>query len=489
MLRHYFLVLPALLLLLASAALQAADEDTNLRLNQRIEGNASVKEQQLLEGELDEQPSITLNGETLTIGNNANDLGRALYLSLGHQQWQAASAFLQRYRALPDADPMLLAYADGMLARVRGNYAQAQAHFRQLLTLQPEFLPGQLELARVLFEDQQDRAAQALFQQIRARLPTDDPRAEGVRTSVGRFLAALDQRQRWQGSINLGATWSDNLNQSSESDTCLLSASSGTCIVRRTLPEAISASGLDYEATLNRRIALGGHHGVYVRALLYGYSYQNHSEYNESTLITNLGYSYRDARNHYSLAPSFETNRVGNEAMYSAWGARAEWLHTLSQRTAFKLEANYRDLRYREQVYRYNNGGNSALYFTTWHQLSPRWTLFGGLDVSERRTAESAYGYLQSGVRLGASMTLQSGLRTSLFSSFRHREYNDFNALLDSRRRDDESSHTLIVSAPRWALLGFTPNLTLKHTRVRSNVDWLYSYQRTQVSLRMEKLF
>ena len=357
-----------------------------------------------------------------------------------------------------------------------------------LVTADKQVLPGQLELARVLFEDQHDRAAQALFQRIRAQLPAD-ARAEGVRTSVGRFLAALDQRQRWQGSINLGATWSDNLNQSSESDTCLLSADSGTCIVRRTLPEAISASGLDYEATLNRRVALSGHHGVYARALLYGYSYQDHSEYNESTLITNLGYSYRDARNHYSLAPSFEANRVGNEAMYSAWGARAEWLHTLSQRSAFKLEANYRDLRYREQVYRYNNGGNSALYFTTWHQLSPRWTLFGGLDVSERRTAESAYGYLQSGVRLGASMTLESGLRTSLFSSFRHREYNDFNALLGSRRRDDESSHTLIVSAPRWALLGFTPNLTLKHTRVRSNVNWLYSYQRTQLSLRMEKLF
>ena len=176
MLRHHCLVIPALLLLLASAGLQAADEDTNLRLNQRIEGNASVKEQQLLEGELDEQPSITLNGETLTIGNNANDLGRALYLSLGHQQWQAASAFLQRYRALPDADPMLLAYADGMLARVRGEFTQADAHFRQLLTLRPEFLPGQLELARVLFEDQQDRAAQALFQRIRARLPADDPR-------------------------------------------------------------------------------------------------------------------------------------------------------------------------------------------------------------------------------------------------------------------------------------------------------------------------
>ena len=68
MLRHHFLVIPALLLLLASAALQAADEDTNLRLNQRIEGNANVQEQQLLEGELDEQTTgkydlIAANGD------------------------------------------------------------------------------------------------------------------------------------------------------------------------------------------------------------------------------------------------------------------------------------------------------------------------------------------------------------------------------------------------------------------------------------------
>jgi len=489
MLRRYSLGISTLLLLLASAALQAADEDTNLRLNQRIEGNASAQEQQLLEGELDEQPSITLNGETLTIGNNANDLGRALYLSLGHQQWQAASAFLQRYRALPDADPLLLAYADGMLARVRGEFAEAEAHFRHLLRLHPRFLPGQLELARVLFENQQDRAAEDLFRQIQAELPAEDPQANGVRTSVGRFLAALEQRQSWQGSINLGPTWSDNLNQSSESDTCLLATTLGACIVRRTLPEAVSAAGLDYEATLNRRVALSGHHGVYARALLYGYSYNNYSEYNESTLITNLGYSYRSARNQYSLAPSFETNRIGNESLYSAWGARAEWLHQLSRRSAIKLEASYRDMRYQDTLFRYNDGSSSALLATGWHVLSPRWTLFGGLDLTDRRTDETAYGYQQGGIRLGAALTLQSGFRASLFSSFRHREYEQYSALLGDLRRDDETNHTLIVGVPHLAWHGITPNLSLKYTEVRSSIGWLYSYQRTQLSLRFEKLF
>ena len=451
MLRRHSILIVTPILLLGSMALQAADEDTNLRLNQRIEGNANDQEQELLEGELDEQPSITLNGKTLTIDNNANDLGRALYLSLGHQQWQAANAFLQRYRALPDADPMLLAYADGMLARVRGEFAEAEAHFRHLLRLQPRFLPGQLELAR--------------------------------------FLAALEQRQGWQGSLNLGPTWSDNLNQSSESDTCLLATTLGACIVRRTLPEAVSAAGLDYEATLNRRIALQGHHGLYARALLYGYSYNNYSEYNESTLIANLGYSYRSARNQYSLAPSFETNRIGNEGMYSAWGARAEWLHHLSRGSAIKLEATYRSMRYHDALYRYNDGSSSALFATGWHVFSPRWTLFGGVDLTERRTDETVYGYQQGGIRLGAALTLQSGLRATLFSSFRHREYAEYSALLGDLRRDDETNHTLIVSAPRLAWQGITPSLSLKYTEVRSSIDWLYSYERSQVSLRFEKLF
>ncbi|WP_339649186.1 surface lipoprotein assembly modifier [Halopseudomonas pelagia] len=489
MTRHPLHLILIMLLLLGSAAIHAADQDTTLRLNQHIEGNANAQEQELLQGELDDQPTITLNGETLAIGNNANDLGRALYLSLSHQQWQAASAFLLRYRGLPNADPMLLHYADGVLQRVRGQLGNAETQFRALLQRQPDFLPGKLELARVLFENQQDQAAETLFRQIRAGLPADDAHTLGVRTSVERFLAALDQRQDWQGSINLGPTWVDNLNQSSESNTCLLATNGGTCIVRRTLPEAISATGLDYEATLNRRVALSGHHGLYARALLYGYSYRNYSEYNESTLIANLGYSYRSARNQYSLAPSFETNRIGNDGMYSAWGARAEWLHQLSRRSAVKLEATYRDMRYQDPLYRYNNGGNSALYATGWHVVSPRWTLFGGLDLSERRTEEPVYGYQQGGARLGAALTLQSGIRASLFSSFRHREYAEYSPLLGARRRDGETNHTLIVSLPGLAWQGITPSLSLKHTEVRSSVDWLYSYQRTQTSLRLEKLF
>ncbi len=41
-------------------------------------------------------------------------------------------------------------------------------------------------------------------------------------------------------------------------------------IIQRNLPDAQRAMGLDYDGNLERRWALAGHHGVYVRGLAFG---------------------------------------------------------------------------------------------------------------------------------------------------------------------------------------------------------------------------
>ena len=147
--------------------------------------------------------------------------------------------------------------------------------------------------------------------------------------TVDSFIQALDHREDWQGSLAIGPTWSDNLNQSSESVvTYRYVTAEETIVVKRSLPKAVSAHGQNFEATLNRRMAISGHHGMFVRSLLYGQAYEKESMYNESTLISNAGYSYHDASNQYAIGPSYEFSTIGSDAMYSAWGLRGEWLHT-----------------------------------------------------------------------------------------------------------------------------------------------------------------
>ncbi len=113
-------VLPFFLLLSMAPRVFAADQDTRLRLNQTIEYRANQQERELLKDELPSDgapPLLNIDGQTYSVGNNLDELGRAVYLSIERQQWPQARDYLRRYTALPGHDPMLTAYAKGGLAR------------------------------------------------------------------------------------------------------------------------------------------------------------------------------------------------------------------------------------------------------------------------------------------------------------------------------------------------------------------------------------
>lgn len=478
-------------LLLGGLPLHAQQqEDIRRILDQRTERQGTERERELLKDELDDaRPTIVVDGQSHTVGHNASDVRRALYLSLQNRQWTAAERFLDEYLALPDRDPMLVHYAQGMLARLRGRHADAEREFRALLALQPDFLLGRLELARTLFEDQQDREAAGLFEAIAASIDTADPKTEGVRKSIATFRQALENRRAWNGTFALGPAWSDNVNRTSASRTCLLYYED-ICFFDRKTPDAIVSTGIDYDASLDRRLALRGHHGLYLRSLLFGQSYRDHSAYNELTSTTQAGYSFRSGRHGIALAPSFDYYMLGNSALYGAWGLHGEWNYSLSPSSMLKLEGDWKDLRYRQALYADNYDGVSRSIFATYFRsLGPRLSVFGGADFLDSDAPMEVNAYRQQGLRLGASLQWPDGFSSTVFAAWRRRDYGAYNALLEARREDDERSFTLVVKAARWTVAGFTPLLTLRRNTVRSNVDWLYSYDKNVANLKLEHTF
>lgn len=486
------LLVMCLLLLLANASLQAQQQQDDLRRiqDQRSAHRAIERERELLKDELEgERPTLTVEGKTYTIEHNANDVGRALYLALQQRQWPLARHFLDEYLTLAERDPLLVHYAQGILARVKGQYRKAVREFTTLLELQPDFLLGRLELARVLFEDQQDREASALFSAIAASIDTSDAKTSGVLKTIASFRQALHNRRNWSGSLAFGPAWSDNVNRTSASQTCLAYLE-GTCFYTRATPDPIVSSGIDYDASLSRRLPLRGHHGLYVHTQLFGQNYRDNSNYNESLSSTEAGYSYRSGRHQFSLAPAFDYQTIGNSAFYGAWGAHAEWTWTLSPRWLMKLEGDWKDQRHRNASYARNlDGPIRSGYATGFFGLSPRWNLFAGLDVVDKTAPEATNAYLQKGMRLGTSLQWPTGISSTLFASRRWRDYSAYSAMLEARRADIEDNYILIVKASRWSFANFTPLLTLRHNRIKSNVDWLYSYEKNSVNLKLERTF
>lgn len=467
------------------------DLDTQLRLNREIESHQAKQEQTLLKNEdyvSGKRPELILDGKRYPIRHNANDLGRALYIALQQKQWDAVIYFLEQYQTLPQADPLLIAYTLGALARQRGHMAEAQAAYQEVLRLNPSFLPGQLELARVLFEDHQNQPSQRLFEDISRQLDQDNPQQAGVIQTVELFLAALNQRVGWSGTIGIGSIWTDNLNQSAQSRSCLL-VYMNQCVYERKVPDAISAQGLDYELSLSKNTPLTGHNSLYFRALNYGKRYDDYADYNENTFLAEFGYQYQNLTQQFQLAPLVELSHYGDASMYQALGIHALWATQPSSTTLFRLQGRYKELEYLKAHYQHYDGPSLSLTGTLWKTLPDQWTLFAGLDALDKKAADKPYGYFQTGVSLGVIKTMAEHFQTTLIASVRDKKFDAYSAILGETREDQITTYQLIVKAPNASFLGFSPSLLLKHSRTESNVDWLYSHKNTQISLKIESQF
>lgn len=191
---------------------------------------------------LKKRTSAKLTPKTAQTGNqidtnDVNQVAKALHLAVRYRQWVQASQLLEIYRQFEQPDPLLLKYADGAISRAKGDLEHAQLAFEDALALQPNFMPAQLELARVLFESNQNRDALNLFNQIKSKIPSQNPRAAGVIRTIDSFTQALIARDSWNGSVAIGGSFNDNLNSSSESYTCLVTSNTGQCLFDRVTPK------------------------------------------------------------------------------------------------------------------------------------------------------------------------------------------------------------------------------------------------------------
>ncbi|MGB0895614.1 MAG: surface lipoprotein assembly modifier, partial [Parashewanella sp.] len=286
-----------------------------------------------------------------------------------------------------------------------------------------------------------------------------------------------------------GGSYNNNINQSSESSLCLARLPSGTCFIQRNTPKAIEGTGLEFEASVNKRFSLAGHHGLIFRSLLFGNVYHNHTQFNENTLTSKFGYSYQNAKNQIFVSPLFEHKGLANETLYNAWGASAEWLNILSPQRALKIETNIKQQEYQKRGLRFQNGIEVSAFITFWNQFNNGWFVFAGADYLQKNSRNKVFSMNQPGVRFGVSKPLFDGIDATLFTSFRERRFAEYNAILRKKRLDYEQNYTLVVNAERFAVMGISPSLTVRYSHINSKVDWLFTHDKTTVSLKFNRKF
>ncbi|MBP6117432.1 MAG: DUF560 domain-containing protein [Neisseriaceae bacterium] len=457
-----------------------ANEETSQRLWQGLQRAQDAQVQQLL---VPEEPSEAVASTAITDGDSVDDLGLALYQAISQQRWATVAQLLPLYEALPEHDPTLVWFAKGASARARGAYAEAIGAFRTILQQQPDFLRAQLELARTLFEDQQNQEARALFSDIAPAALTT-----GLSNTLEGYLAALDSREGWRGSFSLGSEYKNNLNQSSQIDLCTIMGPDGLCWAGFFASDKIRAVGTLYEATLSKRRQISGHHGLMARGMIYGSTYRQEGDYNEANGLLYAGYHYRDARRSASVLPLLTWTRYGGQMLSRAYGLRLEWQQTFTERTQLSVDLERQQQTY-VAPYEHNSGQQTSAFVTLSHQLATGQVLFGGADVVRKKTDQSVNSHQQRGLRLGAYQSWSPKFNLTVSAAFKKRQYDGYNAFLGAQRAERELAYTAVLQWPQAQLMGFSPSLTLKRTRVNSNAAYVYNYRQNEVNLKLSHYF
>ncbi|MCC8380433.1 porin family protein [Xenorhabdus sp. PB30.3] len=466
-----------------------ANEDTSHEIWQAAQHHQQENEKKLITPDPifaeNNAALIVIDGKKFQVENNLDNVSLALFLAINHQQWPDVRRFLTAYKKLSDHDVLLVNFAQGGLARFDGNLALATYHYQQILSQQPDFPRVQVELARVYFEDYKNREAERLFSELSEKKQVP----KSVLKNINSYLAAIELRNSWRGSFSVSYSYNDNVNLSPDQEPVCLRFKANKCINQRQVSKAVKAWGMFYDATLSQRHQLYGHHGIAIRGLIYGENYRNYQDGNENTLQLSSGYSYKNRNHDISFSPLFEYKQLAGDRFYHAAGIKTEWQWGMTNQTALNIELEHKLLRHQHN-YRRKDGELTSSFLSISHAISKEFTLFGGGDWTYRGNNQySIDRYQQWGVRAGVGTQIYHGINGSLSAILRDRRFGAYSPMLNAKRHDMEQIYTATIKIPAAEILGMTPSMTFRHRRNHSNVDWMYSYNKNEVLLRLEKFF
>lgn len=473
----------------------ALDDDVhaqNERLRQQSERAIDSEQQAIIDAASPKKEDIAT--DSLSMQQQITP-ETAIFMVINQRNWALLSEMIDNYAQLSDADANFLLFAKATLQAGLGNIDSAIESYQSLLISQPEFVRARLDLARLYYQDGLLKQSQQQFNEVlrTPELPT------AVNRNIQAYLTAIHKKQSFNGMIALGAGYELNVNESSESTTCLYQLPDGKCGYTRSTPKAIDSAAVNIETTVSHNWQLRDHHGATFSLLGYGteYSDKQANNSNNSTVNLSAGYRYQDYDTELSFTPLIEYRREDNKKLYSAAGTRLSYSQNLTQSPLGKLlkhplrlamNAEYKDFSY-DGDYANNDGDQWSLYSNLYLTTNPRHQWFISADYLDRDNDDKSSAYTQAGIGLGLYKQWENGLISTVVARYRKREHQAYSALLGATREDKQSSLYTNVRMPKLRWYGFEPSISYQYRHNDSNVDWLYDYDASNVWVKMSRVF
>lgn len=377
-------------------------------------------------------------------------------------------------------DPVLIQWAQAILAKKDGNYTTSIAHYRQILSAHSEATMVRLQLAIALFENNELEAAEDQFQKVRS-----EQISEQLKEITDQYIIAISQKDRWTFSGGLTYLNDPNINNAPKD---------GTTYGNWFAPKSESAQGSGFNLNIGKKWSWGG--GFYNELRLNGSSkyYWNNKKYNEATGRSSFGIGFQNAKFNVVMLPFMEQTwyaggSSGSKSLkrYSkAFGATLETSYWLSPQWQLDNVYEYAEQRYMDR--KHLNGNYHFVSSGLTYLISAKQYWFGNVNYQRSATRDKDDSYYRKGISLGWGQEWGKGLSTRLSVSFAQKNYKAPMPIFGIQQRNKEYG----VQASIWHraihFWGITPRLTYNYTKVKSN-HVFYTYDKQRVFVDFSKRF
>lgn len=377
-------------------------------------------------------------------------------------QLEPARELLTAMQSARPNDPDML-FLLAQLESARGNFDQAAALYRRLLSENPGALRLRLELARALFAAQDFEAARYHFE-----LALGQTLDEQVRENVYRFLRAIRGRTSW---LRFSATFGVDSNPGYATDAQTINLYG---LPFNLNPDARARESFGAVIQAQGRHAFGEDNRVFVYGNAEIRDYEGRYA-DLSALELTLGRSLIAGRDLWTA----ELGPVGaayqDRALYDGALARLSNARPLGERWLSSSYLSVKRLSYRDapQLTGAQYWGGTTLRYA----LSPTAGIWASAGLGRNAADDPAYRYRSIEATLGATQELPARFNLQASVSGNRLDYDAPLPLFGEVRHDRLWRVDLELTARDWQIGGFAPRLTLSLGRNDSNLA-LYEYKR-----------
>lgn len=368
-------------------------------------------------------------------------------------------------------------FLDGMVALSRKDYPRAEAMFRKTLEADPSLLRVRLELARVLFLQRKDEAADYHFKLAIAAHP---PKT-AIR-NIARFREAIRARRAWRFNLNFGIAPDSNINSATSRERVDIL---GLPFQLNPSARARSGTGIIAGGDASVRLRRGSKVPIYLAAYGRLVRYADH-RFDDIYVGGEAGPEFRLSGGRLRVAGTAFNRWYGGRQLVTSLGTRLNFDKVIGGKWGLEasLSARRNDYARRSDV----DGWDLEASLSVNRALSASALGFGYVSVQRSIANDPGQSYWNARIGAGVIKEMAWGLRPQLAIEIGRRLHDAPLSLFGTTRREWHLQIAASIYKRDWNIAGFAPSMRVSYTRDFSTIA-LYDQKRLRAEFGITKAF